>query len=262
MEKVLRGGSVGEELDGARGHAELATDRPPAEPGGQQFVNGRVLGASAVGETMSGRPGRSQRVFELLRLGDGLRWLWRQDPQASTVGCDAPLGGFAQVVPQVPPVRHLHRLGRPGGGAFGEERCPIPADHLHPWPLRKPSGQAGSLPVGQQVHRAPAFDVDQDGPVVAAFAGRVLIDANHARGRNFRVGQGFDQPQHRTAADRHAEDSRQAGPGPTGEREADRGQCRPQALGTPTVSTGQPRHLLGEGPAPARDDRAEEPADT
>lgn len=176
--------------------------------------------------------------------------------------CDASLGGFAEVVPEMPPVCHLHRLGRPGGGAFCEERCPIAADHLYPGPLREPSGQAVGFPVGQQVHRASAFDVDQDGPVVAAFAGRVLIDADDARGRNFRVGQGFDQPQHRAAADGQAEDSRHAGPGPTGEREADRGQRRPQALGPPAVSTSQPRHLLGEGPAPARDGRAEEPADT
>ncbi len=74
---------------------------------------------------------------------------------------------------------------------------------------------------------------------MAAFAGRVLIDA-HPRGRNFGVGQRFDQPQYLTAAHGHADHARQAGTGPTGEREADRGQRRPQALGPPTVPTGQP----------------------
>ncbi|WP_157987035.1 hypothetical protein [Streptomyces atratus] len=44
-------------------------------------------------------------------------------------------------------------------------------------------------------------------------------------------------------------------------READRGQRRPQALGPPAVPTRQPWQLFGEGPLPARDDRAEEPAD-
>lgn len=164
-------------------------------------------------------------------------------------------------MPEVPPVRHLHRLGRPGGGAFSEERCPVAAYDLYPGTLREPSGQAGGFPLGQQVHRASAFDVDQNGPVVAAFAGRVLIDADYARGGKFRVGQGFDQPHYRAAADGHAEDSRRAGTGPTGESEADCGQRRPQALGPPAVSTSQPRHLLGEGPAPARGDRAEKPAD-
>lgn len=35
LEQFLRGGRVGEELDGAGGHTELAADRPPAEPGCQ-----------------------------------------------------------------------------------------------------------------------------------------------------------------------------------------------------------------------------------
>lgn len=53
VERFLRGGCVGEELDGAGGHAELAADRPPAEPSGQQFVDGRVVDAGAVGEAVS-----------------------------------------------------------------------------------------------------------------------------------------------------------------------------------------------------------------
>lgn len=88
----------------------------------------------------------------------------------------------------MPPVRDLHRLRCPGRGAFGEERCPIAADHLHPGPFREPSREAGSLPVGQQVHWTPAFDVDEDSPVVTPFAGRVLIDADHPRAWNFGVG--------------------------------------------------------------------------
>ncbi|GAA2456278.1 hypothetical protein GCM10010433_68220 [Streptomyces pulveraceus] len=79
-------------------------------------------------------------------------------------------------------------------------------------------------------------------------------------GRNFGVGQRFDQPQHRAAADGHAEDSRQAGTGPTGKRDADRGRHRPQPLGPPTVPTGQLWKLSVEGPSPARGDRVEEPA--
>ncbi len=55
--------------------------------------------------------------------------IWRQHPQAPAVDCGAS-GGFTQVVPQVPSVCHLNRLGRPGGGAFGEVRCPIAADHF------------------------------------------------------------------------------------------------------------------------------------
>ncbi len=161
----------------------------------------------------------------------------------------------------MPPVRDLHCLRCPGRGTFGEERCSIAAAHLHPGPLLEPSREAGRLPVGQQVHWTPAFDVDQDGPVVAAFAGRVLIDADHPRDWNFGVGQRFDQPEHRAAAHGHAEDARQVGTGPTGEGEPDHGQRRPQALGPSAVPTGQAGQLFGEGPPPAGDDRAEEPAE-
>ncbi|MFE5541443.1 hypothetical protein [Streptomyces sp. NPDC056492] len=194
LEQFLRCGCVGQERDGAGGHPELAADRPPAEPGGQQFVDGRVVDAGAVGEAVSPRPGRAGGV---LRLGARMGRIWRQDLQASAVICDAPLCSLSQVVPKMPPVRHLHCL-----------RCPV----------------------------------DQDRPVVTAFAGRVLIDADYPRDWNFGVGQRFDQPEHRAAADGHAEDSRHAGTGPAGEREADRGRRRPQALGPSAVPTGQARH--------------------
>lgn len=47
----------------------------------------------------------------------------------------------------------------------------------------------------------------------------------------------FDQPQHRAAAHRNADHARQAGTGPAGEREPDRGQRRPQPLGPPRNSS-------------------------
>lgn len=68
VEQFLRGGCVGEELDGSGGHMELAADRPPAEPGCQQFVDGRVLVAGAVSEAVS-RPRRAREGFELLGSG-------------------------------------------------------------------------------------------------------------------------------------------------------------------------------------------------
>lgn len=57
-------------------------------------------------------------------------------------------------------------------------------------------------------------------------------------------------------------DSRMVGSGSVGEA-VSLGQGEPDgSLNFSNVSTSQPRHLLDEGPAPARDDRAEEPADT
>ncbi|OKI84055.1 hypothetical protein AMK11_22110 [Streptomyces sp. CB02414] len=110
-----------------------------------------------------------------------------EDAQALAVVGDGPLGGLAEVVPQVPPVSDLDRLGCPGRGAFREERSPVPADHLDPGALRQPLGQAGCLPVGQQVHRPTGLAIDQNGAVDAALARRVLIDADHPWGGRLRL---------------------------------------------------------------------------
>lgn len=161
---------------------------------------------------------------------------------------NAPLGSLAQVVPQVPSVCDLHGLGCPGGGSLREERCAVTADDLNAGAFVQPGGQAGCFPVGQQVHRSPGFDVDQHGPIEAALARRVLVDADHSRHRRFGIGQGLDHSEHSAAADGHSEDTGHAGAGPTCEREADRGQSRPQPLGPPAVPSGQPGYLLDEGP--------------
>ncbi len=134
--------------------------------------------------------GQGEPVGSWILSGSGAGWAGSvPEPAGSPNGQRPSLGGLAQVVPEMPPVRHLHRLGCPDDGAFGEERCAIAADHLDPRPFREPGGQTGCLAVGQQVHRPPAFDIDQDGPVVATLAGRKLIDPDHPWGRNLGVGQ-------------------------------------------------------------------------
>ncbi|MET9694077.1 transposase [Streptomyces sp. NPDC006514] len=45
--------------------------------------------------------------------------------------------GFAEVAPKAPPVGGQDRLTCPGGGTLGEERGPVPADHLVPRPFRR-----------------------------------------------------------------------------------------------------------------------------
>ncbi|MFJ2568735.1 hypothetical protein ACIO02_38500, partial [Streptomyces sp. NPDC087568] len=46
-------------------------------------------------------------------------------------------------MPERPPVRDLHRLRRSGSGAFGEERCAVPADDLDTGSLGEPGGGSG-----------------------------------------------------------------------------------------------------------------------
>ncbi len=174
---------------------------------------------------------------------------------------DAPLGGLAEVVPEAPPVRDLHGLRGADGGALGEERRTVTAHHLDSWPLGQPSGQARGLPVGQQVDGPAGFDVHEDSSVVAALAGGVLVDAEHARSGHFRFGKCVDQPQDRAAADRRTEYVGQAGAGPTREGETDRGQGRAEPLGPLAVPSGQAGYLLDERATSTLGVPAGEPAD-
>ncbi len=95
-EHLLRGSGTGETQDRVEGHPELPGDGPLAVTGGEESVDGGVLGAGAFGEPVPCRPGRRSwlRLFlRFLRLG-------RRGTQAATVPVDALLGGFAQVVPE------------------------------------------------------------------------------------------------------------------------------------------------------------------
>lgn len=62
VEEVLRGGGVGEELDRAVGHPELALDRAAAVASRQQGVNGGMVGPGPVGEPVAGGPRRTSGV--------------------------------------------------------------------------------------------------------------------------------------------------------------------------------------------------------
>lgn len=56
-----------------------------------------------------------------------------------------------------------------------------------------------------------------------ALAHGVLVDVDHPRGWELRLGQGRDQPRNRAPADEHPEDAGQASPGAAGQRQADVG---------------------------------------
>lgn len=93
---TLRPRGVGQPLDGAVGHAELSLDRASAVAGGQQRVDGGVLGVGAVGEPVPGGPrcpafGWCRRLLRH-RLGEGC-------VKARAVAGDAPLDRFAEVAP-------------------------------------------------------------------------------------------------------------------------------------------------------------------
>jgi hypothetical protein len=167
-----------------------------------------------------------------------------QHAKALAVAGDSPLSSLPEVVPQMPAVGDLRRLGCPRCGAFREERRAVPADDLDPGSLRQPMRQAGRLPVRQQIHRPTGLDLDEHRAVDPSLACGVLINTNHPRGRNFGFGQRSEQPQHRAAADGHPEGPCHPGASPAGEGETHRGESRPQPLRPPAAPPGQSRHLL------------------
>ena len=229
--------------------------------GRQQGMDGGVSGPRPIGEPVSSRPGRTAGVLGRGRLRIGFGSCRSQGAEAAAVLGDAPLGGFAQVVPQVPPVRDLDGLRSADSGALGKERGTVPADDLDVWSPGEPRGQAGRLPVGQQIDRAAGFDVHENGAVVPALAGGVLIDPNHSRRGRFRLRKRVDQAQDSAPAGGCAEDGRQAGAGPACQGETYRGQCGAQPLSALAVPAGQPGYLLHEGPTRTPAVPADEPAD-
>lgn len=146
---------------------------------------------------------------------------------------DALLGGFAQVVPEVPPVGDLEGLWGAAGGAVGEEGSAVAADDLDARTLGEPGREGVGLPVGQQVDRPSCLDVDEHGSIDPALALGVFIRADHTRRGSGRIRKRGDQPQQGVPADRRPDHVRHAGPGPACEREADRDERRSQPFRPP-----------------------------
>lgn len=109
---------------------------------------------------------------------------------------------------------HLSATWTACGGALGEERCSVPADHLDAWPLGESGRQTGCLSVREEINWTAGFDVHQDSAVVAALVGCVLVDTDHSRRRHVRLGKRVDQAQDRAPAHGHAEDGGQPGARP------------------------------------------------
>jgi hypothetical protein len=240
------------------GHAQLAPDGTAAVTGFQQRVDRGMPGPDAVGESLA-PPWRARLLLGRRRFVGLSLAIGDQDAKALAVAGDSPLSGLPEVVPQMPAVGDLRRLGCPGCGAFREVRRAVPANNLDPGSLCQPCGQAGRLPIRLQIHRSTGLDVDEHRAVDPSFACGVLINANHPWGRDFGFGQRIEQPQHRAAADGHPEGPPQTGASPADEGEAHRGESRPQPLCPPAMPPGQSRQLLSERPPGTRGLRAEEP---
>lgn len=260
-EQLLRSLGLGELLDGPPGLAALPLDLATAVPGFRQCVDVGVPGPGAVGETMAGRPWRARGILLRCRLRIGTVGGRDKGTTAAAVLSDGPFGSAAHVVPEVPAVRDLDRLWSADGGTFGQERRPVTADHLNARPRGEPGRQAGRFPIGQQVNGAAGLDVDEDGAVVAALPGRVLVNADNPWCGHLGLGKRVHQRKHRAAADGNAENAAMRAPARPASAKADRRWGRAQPFGPLTVPACQARYLLDEGTACAVRVSAGEPPD-
>ena len=100
-----------------------------------------------------------------------------QGPDGRRSPLQDPLEGVAQVLQEVPPVGHLHRVGRRLAGRLGVSGRPVPGDDLRPRVGRQPRRHSGRLAVREQVDGAAAFQIDEDGAVGPTLAEGEVVDA-------------------------------------------------------------------------------------
>ena len=180
--------------------------------------------------------------------------------QAGAVAGDGPLDGFGQVVPQMPPIRHLDGQRRALRSAFGVAAAAVPADDLCAGVGVQPGAEGLRGPLRKHVDRPAGLDIDQHGAVDMPLAQREVIDAQHQRSPAIRVRGGADQPHQRRPAHRARQPAGKPGASPAAQGHGDRLQHPLQAACPPAIAGGQARHLLGERRLRAPAVAAEEPA--
>jgi hypothetical protein len=82
---------------------------------------------------------------------------------------------FAEVVPDVPAIGHLHRGRSRVGGGLGVGAGPVTADHLDAAVRAQPVGEGVRLSVRWKVHRPVAGHVQQHRPVDVPAAQREVV---------------------------------------------------------------------------------------
>lgn len=77
--------------------------------------------------------------------------------------------------------------------SLGKGEGTVAADHLDTGMVGEPFGHGRYVPVGQQIHGAPRFDVHQDGGIDMPLAQRELVHPEHSRRVRCRFGQALDR---------------------------------------------------------------------
>jgi hypothetical protein len=96
--------------------------------------------------------------------------------KVGAIGNDDFLDGLAEVVPQVPPVGDLDRVGCCFADGFGVGARPVPAHDLYSGVGLQPRGHGLFGAVGQYVNGPARGDVDEDGGVDVPAPDREVVD--------------------------------------------------------------------------------------
>jgi hypothetical protein len=208
------------------------------------FYNHAVIGAARF----------HLRFVHLVPVGNG------SDQGLAVTGHDL-LHGVGKVVPQVPTVGDLHRVGRTRAGGLGVRTGPIPADHLDPGPGSQPLRDRGGSPVRQDVDRAVGAHIDHDGAVDVPPPEREVVDPHQSQRGGRRERDRPQQPQQGRSTHHGRQPDSQPGPSTTGQERRHSLQHPLQPQAPPPVTAGQPLDLLHERAPRAPDLTAQEPAD-
>ncbi len=141
------------------------------------------------------------------------------------------LEGLAEVVQQVPAVRHLRGLGRAARRPVGVETATVTADDLDPGVFHEPRGDGVCGAVGEEVDDPVPLQIDQHRAEAAPAPPGPVIDPEDARGRYRRQRRGPDSVQECIRAGVESQRAEQPRPALTAEGESDRLHDPRQAAG-------------------------------
>ena len=99
---------------------------------------------------------------------------------AGAVRLDLAQGGFAQVLPHMPAISDLHRVGQGTADGLGIGRRAVTAHDLDARMLAQPRFQGVGGAVGQHVDPLMGLGVDDHGGIAVAPAQSEVVDADHA----------------------------------------------------------------------------------
>lgn len=133
---------------------------------------------------------------------------------AGAVRGDLLADGLGEVVPQVPAVADLDRVGQGSADCLGVGGRSVPAHGLDARMSAQPGFQRGGVAAGQYLDSLTGFGVDDDrGVAVPAPQGEV-VDPDHPREPPLRHGHPPQQPQGGGVRHGHGQGSGESGGGP------------------------------------------------